>query len=308
MGKQLLDLWPKIADTKRVLQIVGESGMDYELELNPGLAKGYLETRAHDNKIIRKALNPLVGRFDIATKVGPSYDSRQEETADSLTLILTQAPQLIGVLGDLLVKNLPFDGAQEAAMRLRRMVPPAALGEGPTAAEQQAQAQVQGLQTELVKLLNKNAGDKIKLLGKNELRDIEVYRAETERLKVIEDSKQADAQLNAQAASQLSSELHETQLTHIQQLNKEGEENASGEKAEENEAEPPVFPGATKAPDGHHYIPHPGGLGHLRVQEKPPFAGAKLAPDGEFYVPHEGSWAKAVKTEGKAKKKGASRD
>lgn len=290
-GKQLLDLFPRLIDTKRVMRIIGDSGMEYDLEMNPGLAQGYLEQKAHDGKIVRKAMNPLVGKFDIAAKVGPSYDSSQEETAEALTLILTQAPNLIPILGDLLVKNLPFEGSQEAALRLRRMIPPQALGDGPSQSEQQLQAQVQALQTELTKLFNKNAADKLKLLGKDQLRDIEAYRAETERFKALQDALEAnDPEGLRQVVEKL---VQESMATNVAQI---PAENASGE-AEQGGGDPSMPPGAGVAPDGEHYMPHPEMPGQfLKVKERPPFEGARQGKDGEFYVPLAGGkWAKATK-------------
>lgn len=290
-GKQFIDLVPKLYDTKRVMRIIGDDGTEYDLEMNPGLATGYLEQKARDGKIVRKSLNPLVGKFDIAAKVGPAFDSRQEETADALTLILTQAPNLIPILGDLLVKNLPFDGSQEAALRLRRMIPPQALGDGPTQNEKQLQGQVQALTTELTKLFNKNAADKLKLTGKDQLRDIEAYRAETERFKALQDALAAnDPEGLRKVVEKLVADSMDTDVNQIES------ENAPSE-AEQGGADPGMPPGAAKAADGEHYMPHPEQAGQfLRIKERPPFEGARQGKDGEFYVPLAGGkWAKAVK-------------
>jgi hypothetical protein len=249
LGKHMIDLWPRIADTKRVYRVVGDSGEEYDVELDPGLARNYLEVRSRENKIIRKSLNPLVGKYDIAATVGPSFDSKQQETADAMTLILTQAPNLVPILGDILLKNLPFEGAEEAALRIRRMIPPAATGDGPSAREQELQAQVQALTTEIAKLFNKNAADKTKLVGKDQLRDIEAYKAETERFKVLHEAKAVDEAGAREVALELTSQMHETDLAHIESENQEGEANQAGAT--------PMIPGAKVAPDGNHYVPHP---------------------------------------------------
>src|SRR4029077_20075298 len=114
---------------------------------------------------------PSLGQYDIAPTFGPSYGSRRKETADALTLILTQAPGLTGIIGDLLLRSMDFEEAQEASLRLKRMVPPIALGRGPSQAEQQLQAQVQSLTALLSKTMQEHGKDRLKLVGKGEMRD-----------------------------------------------------------------------------------------------------------------------------------------
>ena len=294
LGKQFLDLCPKVFDTKRTIRISVDEGMDFDLELDPGLAQGYIEHRAHDGAIVKKALNPLVGKFDVAPKVGPAFDSKQEETADSLTLLMTQAPAFAPLIADLMVKNMQFDGAQEAAARLRRMVPKQALGEGPSPAEAQLQQQVQVLQVELAKLLTKNSSDKLKLIGKEQKRDIEAYNAETQRMKALQEALPLDEAGLRQVVEQLVSDSLQTNVAQIDAENEPQEEAEAGPEAE---AEVAPFHGAQQAPDGRHYLPHPEKPGQwLHVQERPPFEGARRAPDGEFYVPDgKGGWLHAKK-------------
>ena len=294
-GKQLIDLFPKIYDTKRVKRIISDDGIEYDLEINPALRAGYLEQQSRDGKIIRKCLNPLVGQFDVAATVGPSYDSKRQETADSLALILTQAPNVIPYVADLLLKNLPFEGAQEAALRMRRMIPPQALGDGPTQNEQMLQQQIQGLRAELVKLLDKNAKDQLKLVGKDQLRDIEAYKAETDRFKALQDSLPMDPAGLQAVVEQLVNESLNTSVASVTEENKADGDGEGTARAPAPAEEPPV-PGAQKAPDGHWYIRDPVSKGYMHVQEKPPWPEARRAPDGHFYVPDgKGGWLRAVK-------------
>jgi hypothetical protein len=83
--------------------------------------------------------------------------------------------------------------ADELAQRLKRMVPPQALGIGPPPQIQAQMAELTkqnaSLNNIVAELTKKIAEDAIKLRGKDEelkgreqLRDIEIYRAETDRL------------------------------------------------------------------------------------------------------------------------------
>lgn len=262
-GIQLIDLVPKIYDTKRVLHILSDDGVDYDLEIDPTLREGYLEHLRHDGEVAKRIFNPQIGRFDIAATVGPEYGSKRQETADALTLILTQAPDLVHIIGDLLLNSLDFDKASEAAARLRRMVPAMALGKGPTAQEQQLQAQVTALSAELAKSLHVQAKDQIKLVGKDELRDIEAYDAETKRMAALSKLLPTDPDGLRALVHQLVEQSMQTSLTNLAVENKPDE--TSGEAP----AEPPPVSGAAKAPDGNWYIHDPTRPGkHLKIEPR----------------------------------------
>lgn len=251
-GIQLIDLVPKIYDTKRILHIISDDGVDYDLEIDPTLREGYLEHIRHDGEVVKRIFNPAIGKYDIAATVGPAYGSKREETAEALTLILTQAPALTGIIGDLLLNSLDFDKAQEAAARLRRMVPPMALGKGPTANEQQLMAQVQALQQALQKSMHIQAKDQLKVVGKDQLRDIEAYDAETKRMAALAKLLPDDPEGLRALVHQLVEQALQTSLTSLAVENKPDEKENSAE-----DIEPPPVSGAAKAPDGEWYITDP---------------------------------------------------
>jgi hypothetical protein len=254
LGKNIIDLIPKIYDTKRVKKIIADDGVEYELEIDPTLREGYLERAAHDGTVIKRIFNPRIGKYDVASSVGPDNGSKREETREALTLILTQAPALTGVIGDLLLKSMDFEAAEEAAMRLRRMIPPMALGKGPSQAEQGLQQQVAALSAELVKLMDKNAKDSIKLAGKAELRDIEVYDAETKRMGALAKMLPEDPQGLRALIEQL---VHESLSTGLNSVLKANAPELPSQAGDAPAQEAPPVPGANKAPDGEWYLTDP---------------------------------------------------
>ena len=277
LGKQLLDLYPRLYDTKRIKRIVANDGIEYDLVIDPGLRAGYAQEQDHQGQVIKRVMNPLVGKFEVAASVGPAHDTRREETVENMTLILTQAPGLIPLLGDVLLKNMQFEGAQEAALRLRRMVPPVALGQGPTAKEQELQAQLQALQGALVKEMDLHARDRIRLGNKEELREIEVYDAETKRLGVLQKLLPTDPEgLQALIAQAVQDSL-KTSIGGIMEDVKVEGGGVGDDPALAPEAPPPI-PGAAKAPDGEWYLADPTRKGKylhvapLATQRKPPGA------------------------------------
>lgn len=262
IGKMLIDLIPKVYDTKRVKKLLADDGTEMEVELDPTARLAYFQFLNHQGEVVRRIFNPQVGKYDVAADVGPAYGSKRKETADALTLILTQAPALTGILGDLLVGSLDFDKAQEAAQRMKRMVPPVALGKGPTQNEQALQAQVQQLHGLLAKALQGTAKDQLKLVGKEEMRGIDLYDAETKRIAALQKLLPEDPEGLRQLISQLVQDSLKTTLAPVLSANKAQLASDAGTVPEE---EPPVQ-GAKKAPDGEWYLADPTRKGkYLRV-------------------------------------------
>lgn len=270
--KQIIELVPKIYDTQRIIKIQAEDGTNLEIEIDPGARMAYLQEVGHQGEVTRRLFNPALGRYDIAADVGPAYTSRRQETLDALTLILTQAPGLVGIIGDLLFKNMEFDDATEAAQRLRRMVPPEALGQGPSQSEQALQLQVQQLGAALTKAMEAQGKDKIKLIGKDQMRDIDVYKAETDRMKALADMLPEDASGLEALIRQLVEDAMHTTLLPILRENLGSGDGDQGQSAVNGSAslaeagdEPPV-PGSRRAPDGNWYLADPTRQGkYLRV-------------------------------------------
>jgi hypothetical protein len=300
-GKIFLECIPLLYDTRRVKQIIADDGIEYELEIDPSLRQGYLEHQARDGKIIRRSLNPLVGRFDVAASVGPAFGSKREEALESLTTIITQAPGLTALLGDILFKNMDFEGAEEAAMRLRRMVPPQALGQGPTPNEQMLTQQLGVLSQALQKSMEKQAKDQVKLVGKDQLRDIEAYDAVTKRITAEQKLIPSDADGLRAMVHQLVKEALSTSIGQVMEENKPDEAEQSGKPPL---PEPPV-PGAMQGGDGEWYLTDPTRRGkylhvaslaqfHRKpgiapaapISAPPPVTTPRQAPDGKFYIQH----------------------
>lgn len=114
-GEILVDLIPKVYDTKRIVRIIGEDGAEKAVTINEDVVD------VATGKTVR--LNDLSkGRYDVTVSVGPSYATQRMEMAESL-LKLTQAnPMVAPIVTDLIVKNLDMPGADEAVKRLRQMM------------------------------------------------------------------------------------------------------------------------------------------------------------------------------------------
>ena len=251
-GQQLIDLIPKIYDTKRAFLCQAEDGTDFAIETDPAARQIYEQKLDNQGKVIQRILNPQLGRYDVQAGAGPSWATRRDQTVEALTLILTQAPALTGIVGDLLMQAMDFREADEAAQRLKRMIPPQALGQGPSQSEQQLQQQVIQLRGLLEKSLAQIAKDKLKLAGREELRDIEAYNAETQRFAALSDSLMLDQGGIKQVVEQL---VHEALANHLDPV--------AAVRADANGNTPPPAP---------------------PPEELPPMPGARKASDGEWYI------------------------
>lgn len=166
LGRILIDSIPRYYDTKRVLKIRGEDGTTKNILLDPNAPAAVEKQQAEDQQV-NIIFNPNIGLYSVEADVGPSFATRRQEAWNAIIQILTQSPQLIGLIGDLLFKNADFPGADEIAKRLRRMAPKQALGEdGPdpqmAATMDQMKAMDAAIQDLNVRLADKTAETNIK--------------------------------------------------------------------------------------------------------------------------------------------------
>ena len=212
-GKILIDLYPKIYDTKRIIRILGDDGAEQQITLDPDLKVPLKKSEDKEKGDVNVIFNPSVGAYDVVAEVGPNYDTRREAAFDAMTKLLAAQPALAQVIGDLYMGSADFPNADKLQERMRNWIPPAILGTGPSDAEIQLQQQLQQLQAvnqQLVQQLQSQQAEQVmekqrldmeayNHLAKrfeDERKDlIEAFKAETERLKVlIEDVKPAQVQ------------------------------------------------------------------------------------------------------------------
>lgn len=121
-GRIIIDLIPKIYDTARVVRIVGEDDSVDVASIDPNQTEPVRKVRTIDG--IKTIYNPSVGKYDVTVSVGPSYTTKRTEAFEAMTQIVQANPQLFGVIGDLIVKNMDWPGADVMAKRLNAMLPP----------------------------------------------------------------------------------------------------------------------------------------------------------------------------------------
>ena len=127
-GRILIDLIPKVIDTKRVLRILGEDGKSNAAMVDPGQPQAMRRVQDATGKI-RNIYNLGVGTYDVTVATGPSYSTGRQEAATILTDLANSAkdPASAAVMRYLAIKNSDFHGAEEMTRMLKAMLPPQVL-------------------------------------------------------------------------------------------------------------------------------------------------------------------------------------
>jgi hypothetical protein len=186
LGEIVVDLIPKVYDTKRVKMIVARDGKQHHVTVDPMASSAHeVEDDARDAEAIKSIFNPNVGRYSVEADMGPSYATVRQEQFEAFTKILTSWQEGISVIGDLYFRSADFEMADEAADRIKRMIPAHILGEGPTDAEQKLTGQVQQLTAMNTELTQKIAEEKLRTRTREEKRDIDGYNAITKRIETL---------------------------------------------------------------------------------------------------------------------------
>lgn len=150
LGRVIVDMIPRIYDTKRQARIVGEDGQQNFVQINPEMPQA---AQKEGREIT--AINPGVGSYDVRVKTGPSYTTLRQESAESLSNILQAAPQLLPIIGDVWVRMQDWPEADKVAKRLKAMLPPQLqqleAEDGPEIPPE-VMAQMQGMQQQLAQL------------------------------------------------------------------------------------------------------------------------------------------------------------
>lgn len=131
-GKCLLDLFPHVYDSERVVRVLKEDGSPEMKTVNQVVPNDDPERDMLDVDAQWKVLNDLsVGKYDVVVSTGPSFLTRRQEMADSLVNLTQNMPIIGKVAPDLVVKALDFPGGEEIAARLERTIPPNVMSEEP---------------------------------------------------------------------------------------------------------------------------------------------------------------------------------
>lgn len=123
-GKILLEWIPKIYDTERVARILGEDGEADMRFLNPNQEQAVAPRLDEYGQEIGSIYNLNVGKYDVTVSTGPSYTAKRQEAAENQIALIQAQPELMQIIGDILMRNMDFPGSEQIADRLKTLLPP----------------------------------------------------------------------------------------------------------------------------------------------------------------------------------------
>jgi hypothetical protein len=192
VGRQLVDLIPKIYDTQRIARIIGLDGETKMVKIDPMQAEPVRKIQNQQGIVIEKIYNPSVGKYDVVVATGPGYATKRQEALEAMAQLLQGNPQLWTVAGDLFVKNMDWPGAQEMAKRFAKTIDPKLMGDAEdNPALQAAQQQMQAMAAELDQMhqMLQNVGKSMEaqdMERKDFEAQIKAYQAETQRISAVQ--------------------------------------------------------------------------------------------------------------------------
>jgi hypothetical protein len=191
IGRQLVDLIPKIYDTERIARIIGEDGEPSTVKMNPMQEEPVKRIVDQEGVLIEKIYNPSVGKYDVRVITGPGYATKRQEALESMAQLLQGNPQLWQVAGDLFVKNMDWPGAQDLAKRFKKTIDPKVLADEDdpalAAANQQMEAMAAEMENMFQMLQNVNQSMEAREIQIKQFEaDIKAYSAETQRISAVQ--------------------------------------------------------------------------------------------------------------------------
>ena len=185
VGKICLDLIPKIYDTERVMRIIGDDGKPELLTINQRDSVG-------------RVLNDIsVGQYDVVMETGPGYNSKRQEAVDNMLPLLSAAPELMQVAGDLVFRNMDWPGADIIADRLAAANPMAQIDDK-SKVPPQVQMQLAMSQKKIQELTQALQTQQMLIKQRQDVEQVK-QEAETKRVLIKETNRAQEIELREQS-------------------------------------------------------------------------------------------------------------
>lgn len=214
LARVMLDMIPRLYDTKRIKHIVGIDGSRNRVQIDPKMPQA---ARADGRgKVV--AINPTVGAYDVRVKAGPSYTTLREEVSAELGEMMGRNPALAVALMPMWAQMRDMPEADKIKKVMIALAPPPvqqAYAEEAEDIPPQIAAQMQQMTGQMQEMGNllQQASQRIAelemeaqakqaelLLKAGEL-EVREFDAQTKRIQVLTPA--ADPQQVAQLAAQM---------------------------------------------------------------------------------------------------------
>jgi hypothetical protein len=214
-GEIINELFPKIYDTQRTVQILGDDGKPDMVEINkPQMVDG-----------VSKVLHDMTsGSYDVVMEQGPSFATKREFAQAAMTEFIRAFPPAAPVMGDIYARNMDWPQAEEIGERLEELLPPPikaklqadrqkreqAAGKGPSP-EQQQEAQAQ--QAAQQQAQQAQAMQFAEMQAKVKEAEAKAAKAEADARKAVADADRAESE-----AKKAKADLANTHMDHLRTI------------------------------------------------------------------------------------------
>jgi len=204
-GDVINQLIPQIYDGTRIVRVIGNDETAKFQKINDPMDP--------------MSVDLAVGNYDVVLDSGASYMTKRVEAAQAMMEAIQVYPELMGIAGDLIVKAQDWPGAQEIAERMQQAMQSQGGGIPPEVQKQMemAQKQMQQMGQQLQQMQLENASLKTDQVNKAKELEIDEFKAETDRIKVLGDFGKADEEFKVRKMEQ-SDETSLRRLEHEAQM------------------------------------------------------------------------------------------
>ena len=198
LGRIIMDMDARLADTRRKAPIMGVDGSAGEISIDPDQKQAF--ARSPDGVTI----NPRIGKYGVRVVTGASYSTQRTQTNAAFAEIMRGNKEMAPVVAPFWAQTLDFPGSDKFAQAMASMAPPAVKailqpeggekGPDPAAMAQQLKQVQEALQEAIqhAKEAQDDADEAMaaaadaKRSAESKVRelDIKAYQAETDRFKV----------------------------------------------------------------------------------------------------------------------------
>lgn len=114
-GDIIAEIVPKIYDTEREIEILGEDEKQKVVTINAEYQDESGKTKHYKVKD---------AKMSYVVSMSQAFDTKRSESFDTMQQVLQASPDLIHVIGDIFFMNSDLAGADQIAERLHKMLPP----------------------------------------------------------------------------------------------------------------------------------------------------------------------------------------
>ena len=169
IGRILVDLIPKVYDTRRVVTILQEDDTEERITIDPTAGQPFQRQQVPGGQKpgvplppgapqpienpSRKIFNPGMGEYGVTVTIGPSYATKRIEAADQMMQFAKALPEKGSLIAHLIAKYSDWPGSDECYRILAKALPPNLLTPDIRDLPPQMQAFVQSLQQQMASLM-----------------------------------------------------------------------------------------------------------------------------------------------------------